>query len=183
MNSNLWKIRCSLNPKAQVVKKAQRQLRPEPYFLNRGLRFLYFSSTPCYLSTIYFSYHNICPNHHLSYSFYPDLLLVYSTLFNLFYPHPNIMSLLSLYLGFYLKFWISFERINLWAVNREFLFTSKQFLTNFHKFKGTANAISNGSLFKEVCARLKLTLLSINENNECYESYSISLQYQVKVIP
>ena len=32
MNSSLWKIRCSLNPKAQVVNKAQRQLRPEPYF-------------------------------------------------------------------------------------------------------------------------------------------------------
>ena len=170
-----------MKPKAHAVNKAQRQLRPEPYFLNRRLRFLYFSLTPCYLSTIYFSYHNICPNHHLSYSptvlnftffatFYPDLLLVFSTLFNLFYPHPNIMSLLSLYLGFYLKFWISFKRINLWAVNREFLFTSKQFFTNFHKFKGTANAISNGSLFKEVCARLKLTLLSINENNECYES-------------
>ena len=28
----LKKIRCSLNPKAQVVNKAQRQFRPEPYF-------------------------------------------------------------------------------------------------------------------------------------------------------
>ena len=40
-NSTLWKMRCSLNPKAQVVNKAQRQLRPELYFLifflNRGL--------------------------------------------------------------------------------------------------------------------------------------------------
>ena len=25
-------IKCSLNPKAQAVNKAQRQLRPEPYF-------------------------------------------------------------------------------------------------------------------------------------------------------
>jgi len=32
-NSTLWKMRCSLNPKAQVVNKAQRQLRPELYFL------------------------------------------------------------------------------------------------------------------------------------------------------
>ena len=32
MNSTLWKIRCSFNPKAQVVNKVQRQLRPEPYF-------------------------------------------------------------------------------------------------------------------------------------------------------
>ena len=31
LNSTLWKIRCSLNPKAQAVK-AQRQLKPEPYF-------------------------------------------------------------------------------------------------------------------------------------------------------
>ena len=31
-NSNLWKIRCILNSKAQVVNKTQRQLRPEPYF-------------------------------------------------------------------------------------------------------------------------------------------------------
>ena len=27
-NSTLWKIRCSLNPKAQAVNKVQRQLRP-----------------------------------------------------------------------------------------------------------------------------------------------------------
>ena len=27
-----WKMRCSLNSKAQAVKKAQVQLRPEPYF-------------------------------------------------------------------------------------------------------------------------------------------------------
>ena len=33
MNSTLWKIRCSLNLKARVVNKAQRQLRPESYFL------------------------------------------------------------------------------------------------------------------------------------------------------
>ena len=33
-NSTLWKIRCGLNPKAQAVKKAQRQLRPEQYFPN-----------------------------------------------------------------------------------------------------------------------------------------------------
>ena len=32
MNSTLWKIICSFNPKAQAVNKAQRQLRPEPYF-------------------------------------------------------------------------------------------------------------------------------------------------------
>ena len=32
LNSTLSKIRCSLNPKAQAVNKAQRQLRPEPYF-------------------------------------------------------------------------------------------------------------------------------------------------------
>ena len=41
LNSTLWKIRCSFNPKAQAVNKAQRQLRLEPYFpefLNRGLR-------------------------------------------------------------------------------------------------------------------------------------------------
>jgi len=31
LNSTRWKIRCSLNPKAQVVNKVQRQLRPEPY--------------------------------------------------------------------------------------------------------------------------------------------------------
>ena len=31
-NSTLWNIICSLNPKAQAVNKAQRQLRPEPYF-------------------------------------------------------------------------------------------------------------------------------------------------------
>ena len=30
--TELWKIRCSLNPKAQAVNKAQRRLRPEPYF-------------------------------------------------------------------------------------------------------------------------------------------------------
>ena len=33
-NSTLWKIRCSLNPKAQAVNKAQRHLRPDPYFPN-----------------------------------------------------------------------------------------------------------------------------------------------------
>ena len=27
-----WELECSLNPKAQAVNKAQRQLRPEPYF-------------------------------------------------------------------------------------------------------------------------------------------------------
>ena len=32
LNSTLWKIRCSLNLKAQAVNKAQRQLRLEPYF-------------------------------------------------------------------------------------------------------------------------------------------------------
>ena len=32
LNSTPWKIRCSLNPKAQAVNKVQRQLRPEPYF-------------------------------------------------------------------------------------------------------------------------------------------------------
>ena len=32
LNSTLWTIRCSLNPKAQAVNKAQRHLRPEPYF-------------------------------------------------------------------------------------------------------------------------------------------------------
>ena len=32
LNSTRWKIRCSLNPKAQAVNKVQRQLRPEPYF-------------------------------------------------------------------------------------------------------------------------------------------------------
>ena len=32
MNSILLKIRCSLNPKAQAVNKAQRQLRHKPYF-------------------------------------------------------------------------------------------------------------------------------------------------------
>ena len=32
LNSTLWKIRCSLDPKAQAVNKVQRQLRPEPYF-------------------------------------------------------------------------------------------------------------------------------------------------------
>ena len=31
-NSTLWKIRCSLKPKAQAVNKAQRQLRPKPYY-------------------------------------------------------------------------------------------------------------------------------------------------------
>ena len=44
MNSTLWKIRCSLNPKAQAVNNAQRQLKPDPYFpdffLNRGLWYL-----------------------------------------------------------------------------------------------------------------------------------------------
>ena len=37
--TQLWKIRCSLNPKAQALNKAQQQLRPElyfPEFLNRG---------------------------------------------------------------------------------------------------------------------------------------------------
>ena len=42
LNSTLREIKCSLNPKAQAAIKAQRQLRPEPYFpdffLNRGLR-------------------------------------------------------------------------------------------------------------------------------------------------
>ena len=32
LNSTLWNIRCSLNPKALVVNKAQQQHRPEPYF-------------------------------------------------------------------------------------------------------------------------------------------------------
>ena len=32
LNSILWKIRCSLNPKAQAVNKTQRQLRLEPCF-------------------------------------------------------------------------------------------------------------------------------------------------------
>ena len=32
LNSTLWKIRCSLNAKAQAVNKALRPLRPEPYF-------------------------------------------------------------------------------------------------------------------------------------------------------
>ena len=32
LNLTPWKIRCSLNPKALAVNKAQRQLRPEPYF-------------------------------------------------------------------------------------------------------------------------------------------------------
>ena len=30
-NPTLWKMRCSLIPKAQALNKAQRQLRPEPY--------------------------------------------------------------------------------------------------------------------------------------------------------
>ena len=32
LNLTLRKIRCSLNPKALAVNKAQRQFRPEPYF-------------------------------------------------------------------------------------------------------------------------------------------------------
>ena len=32
MNLTLWKIKCSLNPKAQAANKTQQQLRPEPYF-------------------------------------------------------------------------------------------------------------------------------------------------------
>ena len=32
-NTTPWEIRCNLNPKAQAVNKAQRQLRPESYFL------------------------------------------------------------------------------------------------------------------------------------------------------
>ena len=32
LNATLWKIRCRLNPKAQAVNKAQRQLSPKPYF-------------------------------------------------------------------------------------------------------------------------------------------------------
>ena len=32
LNSTVWKIRCSLNPKAQAVDMAQRQLRPVSYF-------------------------------------------------------------------------------------------------------------------------------------------------------
>ena len=31
-NSTPWKTRCSLNPKAQALNKAQGQLRHEPYF-------------------------------------------------------------------------------------------------------------------------------------------------------
>ena len=34
LNSTLRKIRCCLNTKAQVVNKAQRQLKPESYFLS-----------------------------------------------------------------------------------------------------------------------------------------------------
>ena len=39
-NSTLWKIRCSLNPKAQAVNKANDSLDPSlniPIFLNREL--------------------------------------------------------------------------------------------------------------------------------------------------
>ena len=32
LNSTRWKVRCSLDPKAEAVNKVQRQLRPEPYF-------------------------------------------------------------------------------------------------------------------------------------------------------
>ena len=37
----LCKIRCSLNPKAQAVIKAQRQFRPESYFLEFFNRMLW----------------------------------------------------------------------------------------------------------------------------------------------
>ena len=32
LNSTRWKVRCSLDPKAEAVNKVQRQLTPEPYF-------------------------------------------------------------------------------------------------------------------------------------------------------
>ena len=47
LNSTLWKMRGSLNPKAQAVNKAQRQLKPVPYFpifFKSRLRAIYSSS-------------------------------------------------------------------------------------------------------------------------------------------